>query len=51
MASMFNTNLMDETGEFTLNMVIVRLPLCAEIEESHDLDSFMKKKKKTPAGI
>lgn len=44
MASMFNTNLMDETGEFTLNMVIVRLPLCVEIEESHDLESFVDQK-------
>jgi len=44
MASMFNTNVIDETGEFTLNMVNVRLPLSTEIEESHDLASFVDRK-------
>jgi hypothetical protein len=44
MAEIFNTDLMDESGELTLNMVNVRLPLSPNLPETHDIISYVDRK-------
>ncbi|KAJ2932368.1 hypothetical protein H1R20_g4686, partial [Candolleomyces eurysporus] len=44
MAEIFQTDLMDESGDFTLNMINVRLPLSPSLPETHDIISYVDRK-------
>ncbi|KAJ7735954.1 PLP-dependent transferase [Mycena metata] len=48
LASLLGTRVMDETGEFTLNMVNVQIPFPPSVQPSHALDDLFSQKLLAP---
>ncbi|KAJ7038870.1 pyridoxal phosphate-dependent transferase [Mycena alexandri] len=48
LASLFGTRVMDETGEFTLNMVNVQIPLPLSVQPSEAINSLFNQKMLAP---
>ncbi|KAJ7258089.1 PLP-dependent transferase [Mycena haematopus] len=48
LASLFGTRVMDETGEFTCNMVNVQIPLPPDVRPSEEIDDLLYQKMLAP---